>query len=441
MSDILRRLWEEQERLERLRRVLGPDFNLGRDAARIALESLDFRSQQLGQAVSPLPQEFGLVARLAEDAARERIGIQQLALGAQFTQERMIAERMAEEAARERRSIEQMIASGAAASSMSLYDQHTAHLRQAEVLSAAGYLDPTLYRFPAADEAVKLFEANSYGSVSLTASAFGLKSQDILHRMGAMTQPWLNAADPALSVAGYAGIQGIGAALRSECPYAGNVSSIIRDALGDWRGLNLPEPAKFADPVFAAEFYIAHGFNIEIADFTIPAYEESMESAGFRPLLACEDELGELELSLRRNNAAQDVIQRVEYHVRRFLEKKMEDAFGSAWFNKKAAQRVKDSVAGRLAKEVTDVVKSTPPLDFADFGDLWLIMEPKDHWPLFAPHFPDKEDAKITFRRLLRERNPVSHTRFIGNLRATTVRCEGSRVLIAIGVYDDLILK
>jgi hypothetical protein len=265
-------------------------------------------------------------------------------------------------------------------------------------------------------------------------------SNRLLRQMGEMNQPWINKDNPTRSIAGFAEMQNVGATLLSRPAYEDVVSDAVRHALGDWRGVRIPSIEKFVDPVFSNDFYAQHGIQTELTDFSTPAFEEGMELAGFRPLTDVDlnKPVDALEISFERNNKAHDRLQRIEYHMRRFIEGVLTKAHEGKWVKRGVPKTLSERWKDKHAEDVNAGRKPRASLiDYAEFSDLWQIMEPGSNWPLFAGNFPNKEDAQISFRRLHIIRIQVAHSVLLNNTHALMLQVEGTLVMGAIWPDED----
>ena len=109
----------------------------------------------------------------------------------------------------------------------------------------------------------------------------------------------------------------------------------LRLVLGDWREpVDWPTPI-FTDPLARSDFYLDRGLDPVLTEFPADAFDQITTAAGLRyappPLLSDysgdTDEEDE-EAGFARTNAAHDRLQRFETHVRRFIERKLQQRLG-----------------------------------------------------------------------------------------------------------------
>lgn len=292
------------------------------------------------------------------------------------------------------------------------------------------------FRLPLASEFASL-AADVAAANSLASSSFGsLQYVDELQaRMKEMREPWLSASMPSASVGAFADLQAIGYLASHNDPFGATAVAALRTALGDWR-----EPANFdlmtyCDPILRSRRYLDHGFDPELTDFTVPAFEQSMEIAGLgwskSPEIPESSEL--LEEGLARNGRAYDCIQRLEIQLRRFIESKMLAAFGDKWMIRQLPNGMLDRLREKQEAAIKAGEPSSPLMDYADFTEYRCIIERKDNWEkVFKSIFGRKEDICESFQRLFPVRIATMHARIITQDDELLLQVESRRILRVI---------
>jgi hypothetical protein len=194
-------------------------------------------------------------------------------------------------------------------------------------------------RLPALDETAQLAKLLGQNPLSDIAAGWARQESSIARAIGSMNTPWLDIHDRVRSIAGFAEMQGLGLALRNIRGFEENLSATLRGCLGDWRDPITWRPEILEDFKLRSDFYVDLGFNPRLTEFPLPAFEQSLDIAGFRqdvpPLIAeygppipfdLDDEDG-----LDRTNNAHDWLQRLERLLRRFIDEQMIRAVGADW--------------------------------------------------------------------------------------------------------------
>ena len=309
------------------------------------------------------------------------------------------------------------------------------------------------FRLPEINEVGRLARELEEHRDALTAfRASTLPGQALRAAMEGMRSPWLDARDRIGSAFGFAGVQGIGAALRASQPYDPVVGAALRGGLGDWREpLSWPERI-FREPTARFEFYVERGFNPRLTDFPAAAIEEGQALAGLRqpaPPIVSEYDGGAAQegnedpadpdgADFARNRAAFDRLQRFETQFRRFMDARMTAAFGPDW----AKQQVPGEILTNWRRKKDTARKKGerdhPLIAYADFTDYILIIERGDNWKtVFEPVFLRKEDVRESFQRLFPVRICTAHARFITAEDEFLLRAETFRVERAMRAAPD----
>ena len=293
------------------------------------------------------------------------------------------------------------------------------------------------FRLPSATESFSL-AADVAAVNSLASSSFGaLQYVDELQaRMKEMREPWLSAAMPSASIGAFADLQAIGHLASHDDPFGATVSTALRTALGDWREPINFDSMVYCDPILRSRRYLDHGLDPELTDFTVPAFEQTMEIAGLgwpaHPVTPESNDSLE-EDGLTRNRRAYDCIQRLEIQLRRFIESKMLAAFGDKWM----VRQLPNGMLDRLREKQEAAIKAGDPsselMDYADFTEYRSIIERKDNWEtVFKSLFGRKEDICESFQRLFPVRIATMHARIITQDDELLLQVESRRILKVI---------
>ena len=293
------------------------------------------------------------------------------------------------------------------------------------------------FRLPAATEFASLV-ADAAAANSLASSSFGtLQCVDELQaRMQQMREPWLSATLPSTSVGAFADLQAIGYLAHSDDPFGVGVAAALRTALGDWRDPVNFDPLVYSDSVMRSRSYLDHGFDPELTDFSVPAFEQSMRIAGLgwpKPPEIPEVNDSVEEEGLTRNGRAYDRIQRLEIQLRRFIESKMLAAFGDKWMVRQLPTGMLDRLREKQETAVKAGEPSNPLMDYADFTDYRGVIERNDNWEkVFKSLFGRKQDICESFQRLFPVRIATMHSRIITQDDELMLRVESTRILKVI---------
>ena len=121
------------------------------------------------------------------------------------------------------------------------------------------------------------------------------------------------------------------------------------------------------------------------------------------------------EASLARTNMAHDWLQRLETHLRRFIDDRMTRAFGPDW----PKHRLPNGMYDQWKKKESDAEcagggRGWPLMAYADFTDYAPVICRRDNWQaVFAPFFVRQESVRESFQRLYPLRIDTMHARTI----------------------------
>ena len=156
----------------------------------------------------------------------------------------------------------------------------------------------------------------------------------------AMSTSWIDKENSLRSINGFVALQGIGHGLNTIEPFNTRLADALRTELGDWRKkVSWPKDI-FLNPVSRTSFYREQGLNPTLTAFPSDAFEEITGNTGLKgtqiPVAEkygfdSEREAAEKDVALERNSAAYGKIYRLETQLRRFIDERMEQAFGTDW--------------------------------------------------------------------------------------------------------------
>ena len=265
---------------------------------------------------------------------------------------------------------------------------------------------------------------------------------DLVRSMERMHTPWFNQADRLASLSAFAGLQALGHAVGRLPAFEGELVSLVRGELGDWRGVSLPEEL-IGDPLARHDFYREVGFNDALTSFPVPAFDEGADIAGLdlpviepvrgygRPQEEEEPESEGLELNTR----AYRVLFVFETRVRAFIDESVRSAHGDGWIKQRVPGEIHQRWRERQREAQDAGAPDQPLIAYADFKDYIQIIERRDNWAdIFEAVFRRKEDVQESFARLAPIRICTMHARPISLDDDLLLRTEVRRILKAIGV-------
>lgn len=419
MSDNFRKLLEQQEALRRAvdpfedMRKLAPSWSDTINSLGVGSETLSFLKQY--------EKERKLLSSIVDDYRISGVSAETLM-------------RISEDAEMHRGLLEGPIEE---ARRMGFLDPHSDIRSAMETALEANRAYERMFRLPELDETMRL-ATQAMNANSLTVQAFSAGSgvTDLQSRMGAIRAPWLNMELLERSSQAFTELQAIGQMVTQRNSFDGSLAGLLRSSLGDWRDLVTIDPELLINPHERTELYVERGFNPALTDFTVPAFEESLEVAGFYDSKQSEesDEYVDVdEAGLARNRAAFDRLQRFEIAVRRFINDTMQAAYGDGWYKRQLPNGMLDrwmekKEAARKAGE-----PDRPLIEYADFTDYRTIIERKDNWnDVFKSVFGRPDDVRESFQRLFPVRIATMHARIITLDDELFLLTETKRILRAI---------
>lgn len=267
-----------------------------------------------------------------------------------------------------------------------------------------------------------LMKAFDQSSVVEAMARYSIQDDDILRAIEAMHTPWLDTQEALRSVTSLVEIQGIGKMLASMPAFDTNVCSALRDDLGDWRGKIDWQELELTDLPNREAFYIDRGFDTSLTDFPASAFRESTEIAGLKreppPLIAAYSEpvsrasYGDDEEAFIMTNKAHDWLQRLESQLRKFINDKMTEAFGSNWPKHQLPRGFYEQWVKKRDTAMAAGRKSFPLIAYADFSEYEVLICRKDNWnKVFRKYYKRKESIRESFQRLHPIRIDTMHSR------------------------------
>lgn len=277
------------------------------------------------------------------------------------------------------------------------------------------------FRLPEFGETARALQAHQETFARIAASHADSMSA-VQRAMESMKSPWLDTERILQSMEGMASLHGIGNALKTMPGFSDNLSDLLRSHLGDWRDpIVLPE--NITDIAVRTGFYDERGFDSALTGFPADAFDEGVEVFGIRvepppivlaygPPVPPSSDVDE-EAGFGRTNTAHDWLQRMESHLRSFIDTVMTNAHGPDWPKSRLPNGVYDQWQGKKQKAEQAGRPAAPLIAYADFNDYVLVVGRSDNWPLFAPFFTRIESFRESMQRLHPIRLDVAHSRII----------------------------
>ena len=250
--------------------------------------------------------------------------------------------------------------------------------------------------------------------------------------LATMQSPWLQIEDAKTSVLGLSELVSIGRGIDIYSAYDHSFTEALRSELGDWRDISMPSADILINPISRSEFYREQGFNSDLTDFTSPAFYDGLRAGGLRSEERAEDTEDE-EDRFKRADEVFAVLLRFESSLRRFIEDVMNKEFGSKWMKQQLPSNMLASWEEKKEKAIRAGHSEFPLIDYADFSDYKVIIEKRDNWDRVFKHiFIRAEDVRESFQRLFPIRIATMHARLITNDDELLLHIEIKRVLKAI---------
>lgn len=300
------------------------------------------------------------------------------------------------------------------------------------------------FRLPAVGETRALLGALEHAAATKAATHYRGHGAMVRQAIEAIDTPWLSIRDGMRSLAGLVELQDIGHVLNTTPDFGNLAADRLRSYLGDWRA-SIDWPADMVtDPLVRSDFYLERGLDPALTEFPAAAFDQALTVAGIKrpppPRLDDYDRAGapppdDEETGLQRNNAAHDRLQRLEMHLRRFINCRMTAALGQNW--------IKHRVPGPMRQEWQDkrdkaVARGEPEgslIAYADFTDYEKIILRGDNWEeVFKSVFQRQTSVQESLQRLYPIRICTMHARIITQDDQLYLHVEIRRLLQAIGI-------
>ena len=250
---------------------------------------------------------------------------------------------------------------------------------------------------------------------------YEIEESSLSRAMGSMRTAWLDMEEEMRSIGGMTALQGIGNAVRSMPAFGHELNAALRMDLGDWRDPITWHREILTDLGARSDRYVELGFNPALTDFPAPAFKESLGVAGLdqerpglvtfygEPVVAPDEE--EEEDGLSRTNTAHDWLQRLETHMRRFIDEEMTKACGPDWPKQRLPAGLYDQWKEKQRRARQRGSRECALICYADFTDYMPVIGRRDNWKVFEPFFRRLEDVRESFQRLHPIRLDTMHAR------------------------------
>ena len=295
--------------------------------------------------------------------------------------------------------------------------------------------------FTTAIELLRQFENNN---VVMMMKRYEIQMSELQRSLATMTTPWLDTQRKLRSIEGFVGLQSIGHALGTMQPFDTRLSDALRIDLGDWRKRIVWPQGIFVDPLARSSFYTERGLNPALTEFPPSTFKQSLAVAGIEGTLvpevqiydaSLEMESDDDEAALERTNRAHDRLQRFETQMRRFIDERMTETFGTNWIKRQVPGNTRQNWLEKEQKAKEEGGGQYPLIAYADFTDYVPIIIRKDNWiEVFEAVFGRKASVEESFQRLYPIRICTMHSRAITQDDELYLLVETKRILEAIGI-------
>lgn len=320
------------------------------------------------------------------------------------------------------------------------------NMEQARQVLAA--FDRAQFRLPEMAETARLIADLRSGPLAESVARYAAHTFGLREPIESMRTPWLDTQQSLRSVSAFAELQGIGHAVRNMPAFGENLSAALRTGLGDWRDAITWPPDIFRDCSVRSDFYENLGFDRALTDFPPPAFEQSLDIAGFhsempvlvarygRPVQQLENRVE--EEALARTNAAYDWLLRLETQLRRFIDECLTEAFGEDWPKHRLPNGLYEQWQEKKKKAKQADGKEWPLISYADFTDYERVICRTDNWhEVFAALFGRPESVRESFQRLYPIRLDTMHARPITQDDELLLYVETRRLVKVITIQRD----
>lgn len=296
------------------------------------------------------------------------------------------------------------------------------------------------FRMPALEEIARITEQFRSGPLADVIRKQAESATMLARAMEGMRLPWIDTTHPLRSLGGFAELQAIGQAVNRMPAFTDGLAAVLRSELGDWRDkITWPETI-FTDLDRRSEFYAARGFNPALTEFPAATFADGLTIAQLKrrpptlvkeygaPVPPAADR--EEEEALSRTNQAHDWLQRLETHMRRYIDNAMTATFGPDWPRHRLPNGLYDLWLEKKNAAEQGGGRSLPLISYADFRDYEAVICKKDNWrQVFAQAFVRQESIRETFQRLYPIRICTMHARPITQDDQLLLYVETRRIL------------
>ena len=294
--------------------------------------------------------------------------------------------------------------------------------RNTNLLAASLAAFESNFVLPKLGEVSRLVAAFEKSPLSKLLGAYERQGTQLQRVLEQITTPWLHAEETMRSIAGFAELHGLSKVLGNATGFDEGVAAVLRTDLGDWRDqISWPSDI-FTDLEARTGFYAELGFNHELTAFPAEAFHEGLGIVGLRreppPLLALYgtpvpvETDDEREEAFVRTNAAHDWLQRLESHVRAFINEQMTACFGPDWPKHRLPNGMYDQWRDKKRADREASAADRSLISYADFTDYIEVICRRDNWrEVFEVFFRRRESVRESFQRLYPIRLDTMHAR------------------------------
>ena len=302
----------------------------------------------------------------------------------------------------------------------------------------------TQFYLPEITYAMKLLRQFENGTLANVMKRYQVPISELQRSLEAMSTVWLDTENVRRSFEGFAALQGMGHGLSTMQPFGTRLTDALRIDLGDWRKKVIWPTDIFIDPLARSSFYVECGLNPTLTAFPTNTFEQIVAETGLKGTQAhvadeydfdSEREDAATETAFERTNHAHDAIQRFETQIRRFIDERMKEAFGTNWVKHQVPGEMRTQWLDKQQKAKENRERQWPLIAYADFSDYVKIITRNDNWrTVFEELFVRKTSVQESFQRLHPIRTCTMHSRLITRDDELYLYVETKRILDAIGI-------
>jgi hypothetical protein len=302
----------------------------------------------------------------------------------------------------------------------------------------------SLFRLPSAVELHDIQGVLGTVHASNALRTFELSTSATAHVLKQIEVPWLRNQHEFASIQSVVDLAAIGNALATLPPFDQTLGAAMRRTLGDWRHVSIPKNI-IDDVVKRTKLYERFGFDSRLTSFSPEAFNAALRATAIHlPKLLRRDEKYQppvpLDPLIDTGEDAPDYMKSAyaimfsfESHLRRFIDREMTRAFGSAWVKHQIPGEMRRGWEERRDQETAHSNATHPLICYADFTDYVNIICRRDNWKkVFEPFFQRADSMQESFRRLFPIRLCTMHARPLTNDDLLLLHVEVRRLLKAI---------